>query len=195
MIRWIGRLLLGLLLLAGGAWVWEKFQVINPFRNETHTMQQSVLKEVVLMGKLQLVKYHFRDVVEHEIVKPLLPNAKALLIVAGEVVGCVDLVKMNAQDIVIQGDTVVATLPAPEICVQKIDHSQSKLYNTQFAFFEEGQLVDAAYRQAEAQLQKSAQALQIEQQTESAAGQVLRPLLERLTQRPVKIRFHAGSVK
>ena len=181
------RLTLWVLLIAGVIWAWEQVRQWNPFRTETQTSHNVVLKEIVALGKMELVKYNFRDIVEHEVVKPLLPNAKALLIVTGEVVGCIDLTKVKTEDFHTQDDTLVLTLPQPEICVSKIDHSKSKVYNTEYALFEEGKLVDDAYKQAEEQLQKSAQEMNILPQTKANAEKILRPFLEKISDKKIKL--------
>ena len=179
------RLALWLLLIAGVIWAWEQVRQWNPFRYETQTSHNVVLKEIVALGKMELVKYNFRDIVEHEVVKPLLPNAKALLIVTGEVVGCIDLTKVKTEDFHTQGDTLVLTLPQPEICVFKIDHSKSKVYDTQYAFLDEAKLVDNAFQKAESQIAKNAQQMGILEQTKKSAEQILKPFIENVSKKKV----------
>jgi hypothetical protein len=186
-MRFYIRLFLFLLMAAALIWAWEKVRHLNPLRSENQTEHNVVLKEIVALGKMELVKYHFRDIVEHEVVKPLLPNAKALLIVTGEVIGCIDLTKVKTEDFHVQADTLVITLPQPELCVTSIDHSKSKVYNTEFALFEEGQLVDDAYKQAETQLQKSAQEMNILPETKTNAEKILKPFLEKIAGKKVKL--------
>src|SRR5688500_6085273 len=76
----------------------------------------TILTQVEELGRMELVRYHFKDIVEYsQTTSRWLPDSKAVLIVAGEAVGCIDLQKMTEQDITFIGDSVVQIqLPAPE---------------------------------------------------------------------------------
>lgn len=148
-----------------------------------------VLEEVSAMGKLELVKYHFKDVVEQEIVRQWLPNSKAILIVQGEAIGCVDLTLLHPTDIQSSGDTLFIQLPEPELCVFKIDHGRSKVYNTEYTFMDESRLIEQAYRQAELQIKTSALEMGILDQAKDNARKVLTPILEKSSGKSVVIRY------
>ncbi|MBC7922658.1 MAG: DUF4230 domain-containing protein [Ferruginibacter sp.] len=160
----------------------------------TVTNQTVILQEVTAMGKLELVKYNFKDVVEHEIVKQWLPNPRAILIISGEAIGCIDLTKITRADLIqTPQDTLIIYLPEPELCVNKINHERSKVYNVEYAMFEEGQLVSEAYAKAEKQIGQSAQQMGILAQTKGNAEQILKPLLERVSGRKVLLRYRTGE--
>lgn len=194
-VSWLIRFVILALLLLGiqaawravrsGDWLTGIFKGDNP----TETVHTVVLQEITAMGKLELVKYNFKDVVEQEIVKMWLPNAKAVLIVQGEAIGCVDLTKIKIADITSEQEILVVHMPQPELCVFKIDHSKSKVYNTEYAFTEEAQLVQEAYKQAEKQIQKSALDMGILKQTEENATKILTPILEKASGKKVMIKF------
>jgi hypothetical protein len=144
------------LLVAGGAALYNRFfaepPTTEPLPVVTH---HTVLTQVTRMGKLELVKYNFRDIVEYEkgrttgyeLLNQYLNKARVVLIVNGEAVGCIDLTKVEAADVVEGDSTVIVYLPEPELCVYKINHDQSKLYDTQNTYFqEEGKLVNEATR-------------------------------------------------
>nr|WP_295930902.1 DUF4230 domain-containing protein [uncultured Dyadobacter sp.] len=195
LISWLVRLLVLILLLAGIHALWSGFRSGSGLpgwltgENETETMHTVVLQEISSMGKLEVVKYNFKDVVEQEIVKMWLPNAKAILIVQGEAIGCVDLAKISMEDISSDDETLVVNMPEPELCVFKIDHSKSKVYNTEYAFTDEAKLVQEAYKQAEKQIQKSALDMGILEQTEVNARKILTPMLEKASGKKVVIKF------
>ncbi len=107
----------------------------------------------------------------------------------GEAIGCVDLTKMDIADLRNEGDSLVVHLPEPELCVFKIDHDRSKVYNTEYAFMEEAQLVQEGYRQAEKQIRQSALDMGILDQTRENARKLLTPLLERASGRKVVVKF------
>lgn len=181
------------LLVVGLLTIWEQVRTA-PFmarftRQPDQTTHSVVLERVTALGKLELVRYTFKDIVEHEQVNAILPNARAVLIVEGEAVGCVDLTKITSDDISTQGDSLTLRLPAPEVCVWKINHQRSRVYDTQYTFLNEAQLVSEAYRRAEAQVKASALQSGILDQTRQNAVTLLRPLLGQLTQKHVGLVF------
>ncbi len=156
------------------------------------TKSVSLIEKIEAVGKLELVKYQIKDVVE--VTKPsgsaYIPDAKVLLVVSGEAVGCLDLTKMQASHVREGSDSVVVELPAPELCYYKIDHANSKVYDTKFTLLNgEAGLVDEAYRKAEQQIKASAESFHILEQTKINAQLVLRPMLEQLTDKKVILVF------
>jgi hypothetical protein len=194
-IRFIVRLLslAGIVFLA----VWVSRSCGKPSEEnkaETVTHHTVVLQEITAMGKLELVKFNFKDVVEHEVVKEWLPNSRAVLIVSGEAIGCIDLTKVQLTDLVAnQTDTLLIYLPEPELCVNKINHEQSKVYNVEYALFEEGKLISEAYAKAEKQIGTSALQMGILDQTRENADKMLKPLLEKVSGKKVLLRYRLGG--
>jgi hypothetical protein len=156
---------------------------------ESVTDHRVLLTRITQIGKLELVRYNFKDIVEHEQAQMLLPNAKAVLIVEGEAIGCIDLTRIKPADIQTAPDSLVIRLPQPELCVWKINHERSRIYDTQWALLNPDQLVSDAYRQAERQMRQSALQGGLMAQTRQSADRVLRPLLESVAGRPVRLVF------
>jgi hypothetical protein len=160
----------------------------------THNM---VLQQVSAIGELELVKYHFKDVVEYQkeqtdysIINSVLPKAKVVLIVSGEAIGCIDLTKITTNDISDSKDTMYVYLPKPEMCVNKIDHQQSKVYDLSNGYFvEQGKMVSDAYAAAETQIQQSALNMGILEQTNENALKILGPMLDKIAGKKVVLRF------
>lgn len=170
--------------------LWEKFKDFNPFAiKDIQTTHNMVLKEMTVLGKLELSNFAFRDVVEQELVRDYLPNPKAILIVQGEAIGCIDLSKINAEDIATKDDTLIVHLPDPELCSYRIDHSKSKIYDTEYAFMNEQSLMNEAYTRAEAKIKQSALEMGILEQTKKNAELVLKPLLETITGKKVVLQY------
>lgn len=194
-LRLLLRLLLFFILIVGVISLWENWRTGSWLpdwfsrENKTETAQTVVLQEITALGKLELVRYNFKDIVEQQVIKQWLPNAKAVLIVQGEAVGCVDLTQMDIADIEAGRDTLVIHLPDPELCFFKIDHDRSKVYNTEYAFMEEAQLVQEAYKQAERQIRQSALDMGILDQTRENARKMLTPMLEQASGRKVVLLF------
>jgi hypothetical protein len=196
-IRFVVRLLLVALLVAGAAALYNRFFAEPPeTASQPVVTHHTVLTQVTRMGKLELVKYNFRDIVEYEkdrtdskFFNQYLDKAKAVLIVNGEAVGCVDLTRIEAADVVEGDSTVIVYLPEPELCVYKINHEQSRLYDTQNTYFqEEGKLVNEAYAAAEKKVRQSALDMGILEQAEENARQILQPFLEQVSGKKVILR-------
>ena len=186
------RLALWVIVLAGFLAIWEQVRAaswLSRFtRQPDQTTHSVVLERVVALGKLELVRYTFKDIVEHERANLLLPNSRAVLIVEGEAVGCIDLTKLRSTDVVTEGDSLLVRLPAPELCTWKINHERSRVYDTNYTFLNEAQLVSDAYRQAERQVRASAMQSGILDQTRRNAVTLLQPILAQLTGKPVSVR-------
>ena len=113
-------ILLGLPFFIGYHWKnWTNPPAPAPTNTEVTTM---LITEIEALGKMELVKYRFQEVTEvKELSKEFLNilkldvDAKAVLITQGEAVGCIDMLKISAQDVRITQDTVWMHLPNLEI--------------------------------------------------------------------------------
>ena len=194
LVHLVRRLVPLLFLVALGWFLWKKIGPVldglNPLAQEPRVTvtHNTVLTQVEALGKLELVRYRFKDVVEYKRTNRLtiLPDAKVALIVAGEATGCLDLRKIRPQDVVLEGDSVVRVfLPAPELCNFQVRHDQSQVFSTNNSFFQDADLVDQGYKCAEAQVRTAALQSGILAETQRNAQQILAPLLHTLTGRRV----------
>lgn len=152
----------------------------------SHTM---VVQQIEEMGKLEVVKYNIQDMMEYEKVRQWLPNSKATLKIVGEVIACVDLTTIGENDIITKGDSVSLTLPMPEICHYKIDHSRSRVYNMQYGLWETAEVVEDAYKKAEEQIYQQAQNMGIEKESRENTIKVLTPILRAMGFTKIHIGF------
>jgi len=204
MIRSFIRIALLVLLIAGSIAIYNKF-FYHPAETKSaiHITHNTILQEVTRIGKLELVRYNFKDILEYEKKRELIENktlkewipltipledAKVILIVRGEAVGCIDLTKIKATDLITEGDSLIAYLPEPELCFYRINHDQSKVYDIRNAD-EKATMITEAYKKAETQIRQSALEMGILEQTRTNAGKVLQPLLEQTSGRKVLIRY------
>lgn len=162
--------LFGLVVLTGH---WIKTRWVP--KTEIVSSHHILLEKIEAIGKLELVKYRFSDVIEHTNKTDFLPDASVLLIVKADAVGCIDLTKLTESYIYAEGDSVHIKLPAPEICYIKIDHKHSK--------------VDEAYKYAEQELAKQVRESDILKQTRQNALPLLKPIFEGLGYKKVNITF------
>ena len=147
---------------------------------EVRVSHDILVQQIEELGNLEVVKYNIQDMMEYEKMRAWLPNSKASLKVVGEVIACVDLTKLEKGDIFTKKDSVSLTLPIPEICHYKIDHSRSKVYNIEYGLWESAQLVDEAYYQAEQNLYQEALKMGIAKESRENTIKVLTPILRSL---------------
>lgn len=187
--KFIAQILVFLLVIIGAIFLWEKGKNFTDFfKSESKVNQNLVLNQVTALGKIELVNYQFKDVVESELQKTLLPNSRALLIISGQVIGCIDLTKIKSESFDYKGDSLKIKLPNPEICTNKIDHSQSKVYDVSlFSLLDQSQLIDEAYKKAELQIQDSAMQMGIIEQTKQNADKILKPMFEKISGKKIKL--------
>jgi len=174
-----------ILLIAGYFFISKKFSISTSVESK----HQLLVDKIEAIGKLELVRYQISDVLEHKNKTDFLPEASVLLIVKAEAVGCIDLTKITKDDIEVTADTAVVNLPQPEICYVKIDHKNSRVYDTKMAFFREARLVDEAYKAAEKQITAEVKKSDILKQTKTNATNVLKPIIEGLGYKNVRLTF------
>ena len=160
------RILIGVLIgILLSAW----FMSRNEKLQETSTTHQEVIEKIEAIGKLELVRMDLQDVIEHQVIRQWLPNAKAILIAYGEAAGCIDLQKIKPDDIYVSGDSISIQLPQPELCYCKVDHNKSRIMDTQFNFLSGANIVDGAYKEAEKQMTRTVLKAGILEQTKTNA--------------------------
>jgi nucleoside-triphosphatase THEP1 len=148
------------------------------------------VEKIENLGKMELVKVNIKDVVEQTKERPLfLPNAKAILIIAGEVFAGIDFEKVKREDIVDSGTQVIVTLPKPEILLSKVNHEKSKVYNINWGGFSTAELVDEAYKNAELIIIEEAGKTGYEETCKNNAKALLTPMFRELSGKEVEILF------
>lgn len=154
-----------------------------------------ILGKIEALGKIELVKYNFQEVTEMtELGKEYFqifkvePDAKAVLISQGEAVGCLDLTKMQVQDLSVTQDTIYLKLPEPELCYYKLNLDKTRIYSVQTGVFtDRDKFIERAYRKAEQNIKEAALESGIMEQTRHNAHLLLKPMLEEMTGKTVII--------
>ncbi|MCA6074416.1 DUF4230 domain-containing protein [Fulvivirga sedimenti] len=189
LIPWIAVVLLAiLLLLARTDAKQEPELVIN---------RTAVLQEIEALGKMELVKYNFKEITELTQISEtyfnlfkLGPDQKIALISTGQAVGCVDLTKLEESDVRVENDTLYVKLPSPEICYYKLDMDKTRIYNLETNWLkDERAFIQEAYKQAEDEIRSAALSSGILSQTRTNAELILKPMLEKISGRAVVIQF------
>jgi hypothetical protein len=178
-----------LIILLCGLFIWRscKDTLLGKPQETVQVTHNTVLTKIEGLGRMELVRYNFKDVVEYnKEISRWLPNAKSVLIVAGEAVGCIDLSQVTRQDVQFTNDsTITIRLPEPEICYFKVDHEKSKVFALENTYFQDAALVDDAYKFAEKNIRQSAITAGILEQTAQNADKILKPMLEGMTGKTV----------
>ncbi len=152
-----------------------------------------MVEKVTSMGKLELVKYSMKDVLEKKQVHTILPDERVLFVAVGEVTACIDLTKVARKDIVQDAaqKTVTVTLPQPEICYTKLDHQRSKVYDVSGVILPSTTqaMVEDIYKLAEKRLLENAQQMDITGKARQNAQVIFKPLLEGVSGKTVILKF------
>ena len=192
MIKIINRILLLIFLISVALAIifYLKGGFKNPFRVKTiETTHSLMLEETKALGNLELASFTFKDILDQKITRDYLPDPRALLIIYGEATGCINLAKVQDQDIHVTADSVFVKLPGPTLCHHKIDHSKSTVYDTQYAFMNEALLFEEAFKAAEIKLKESAIEAGILQMTKENAENMLVPVFENISGKKVRLIF------
>lgn len=161
------------------------------FATKTVLTEDVMVEKITSMGKLELVKYSMKDVIERKEIRRILPDQRILFVAVGEVTGCIDLTKVRKRDIASSDDSITITLPKAEICYAKLDHSRSKVYDVSGAWFpsDAKDMVEDIYKIAEQKMLQNAKEMNILAKTEKNATTIFKPFLENLSGKKVGILF------
>ncbi|MFD0792386.1 DUF4230 domain-containing protein [Mucilaginibacter litoreus] len=185
-------LTLAFALVITGFLIFLFFYIKHEF-NTTHSEVNDdiMVSRIVSMGKLELVKYAMKDVIEKKELHMLLPDSRVLFVAVGEVTACIDLTKVRKDDILQSGDSVTVALPQPEICYVKLDHQQSKVYDVSGVWFanKSKQMVEDVYKIAEQKMLASAKQLNVVGKARENAQTIFKPFLESVSGKKVVITF------
>jgi len=157
----------------------------------TEINQDVMVSRIVSMGKLELVKYAMKDVVEKKELHTILPDSRVLFVAVGEVTACIDLTKVKKDDITQGKDSVWVTLPKPEICYVKLDHQKSKVYDVSGVWFADKakNMVEDVYQIAEKKMLATATEMNLLGKAQQNAQLIFKPFLENVSGKKVVLNF------
>ena len=161
------------------------------FVTRTEINEDVMIEKITNMGKLELVKYSMKDVIEKKVTRTLLPDKRILFVATGEVVGCIDLTKVLKEDIVSSKDSVTVFLPNPEICYSKLDHQRSKVYELSGVWSpaDRQEMIEDIYKLAEQRILQNAKEMNVLGKTRENAQTIFKPILENISGKKVGIQF------
>lgn len=161
------------------------------FATKTTLSEDVMMEKITNMGKLELVKYAMKDVIEKKQINRILPNERILFVAVGEVTACIDLIKVNKDDIIHTADSVTIYLPQPEICYVKLDHQRSKVYDVSGVWFpgDSQKMVEDIYKIAEEKILQNAKDMDITGKATANAQTIFKPMLENMSGKKVTLLF------
>lgn len=160
--------------------------------SKTLVTHEALVEEIRTMGKMELATLYVKDIIEYKEVRNFLPDSKVLLMVSGEVNGCVDLQKLSGKDIMLEEDKLTVYLPDPEICYSKVDHEHSKVYEktSWILLDDDAELIDKTYKEAEKYLKSEAITRKALHTAAEKAPAILEPIFKKISgKNTVEIRF------
>jgi hypothetical protein len=192
--RFVNRLsvILVTTLVITGFLIFMFFYLKNELTSSRTEMSDSgMVSKISSMGKLELVRYAMKDVIEQKEIHPILPDSRVLFLAVGEVTACIDLTKIRKPDVVQNKDSVIVYLPQPEICYSKLDHQKSKVYDIRGAWFEDDakNMVEDVYKLGEKRILDNANQMDVLGLARTNAQLIFKPILESISGKPVVLRF------
>jgi hypothetical protein len=99
-----------------------------------------IITEMQSLGRLETSKYMMSTIIDLKreptnVWEEIFGTDSLLLLAEGEVVAGIDMTQINKQDIIVQGDHVSITLPAPVILYSKIDNDRTYVYERMTGLF------------------------------------------------------------
>ena len=125
--------------------------------------QPTVVRQIQQLQRLETVRYSMDKIISAERDSAYLPkfliSDRLLLFVHGEVIGGVDLTKLQASDVSVRGRTVIVHLPTPEILVTRVDNAKTRVYSRDTGLFSspDPNLESEVRQEAERQLKQAAE--------------------------------------
>lgn len=180
------------LLLVGGIGYGTYHFFIKEKKDEIIIEHNFSVTEIQKLGKLEIIKYKTKDIINYEKKRDFyLPDSEILLFYTGELTSCIDLSKINDNDITRNENEVVIKLPKPEICYHKVNLAESKVYKskTWILLDNESELMDDVYKQAENALMSSTVVNPLLEETKKTAPEILIPIFTKITGKKTMIKF------
>jgi flagellar basal body-associated protein FliL len=171
-LSWVLGILVGILLTVAiaGAMVWfatgvgvfHLLTALRSGRTQMNVDQPTVVRQIQQLRRLETVSYAVDKIISGEHENPYLPkflvSDRLLLMVHGEVIGGVDLGKLQPSDVSTQGRSITIHLPSAEVFTTRLDNAQTRVYSRDTGLFSspDPNLETEVRQEAERQLESAA---------------------------------------
>ena len=190
-----------LALLAVGLVVWLAtgtglLSLLRAYRSGTliRIDQPTVVRQIQQLQRLETVSFTMDKIISGEHDSPYLPrflvSDRLLLVVHGEIIAGVDLSKVRADDVTVQGQSISFRLPKAQILVTRLDNSRTRVYSRDTGLFSspDPNLESEVRQEAERQLQEAAVQGDILKTADGNARTTISSLLQGLGFKKVEFR-------
>ena len=200
---WVKAFLFGFLLalFAVGLIIWLAtgtglLSLLRAYRGGTliHIDQPTVVRQIQQLQRLETISFTMDKIISGEHDSPYLPkflvSDRLLLVVHGEVIGGVDLSKLQSADVVVQGQSISLRLPQAQILVTRLDNAQTRVYSRDTGLFSspDPNLESEVRQEAERQIQEAAMQGDILKTADGNARSTISSLLQGLGFKKVDFR-------
>jgi hypothetical protein len=148
--------------------------------------QPTVVRQIQQLQRLETVNYTMDKIISGERDNPYLPKFLAgdrlLLVVHGEVIGGIDLGKVQPGDVSVDARAIWLRIPTAEIFTARIDNAKTRVYSRETGLFSspDPNLESEVREEAERQLQQAALQEGILKSAEQNARSTLSSMLKGL---------------
>jgi Protein of unknown function (DUF4230) len=131
-------------------------------RTVVNVDQPTVVRQIQQLQRLETVSYTMDKIISGEHDAPYFPKFlvgdRLLLVVHGEVIGGVNLAKLQPRDVALQGHDISIRLPQAEVFSTRIDNVKTRVYSRDTGLFSspDPNLESEVREEAERQLQQAA---------------------------------------
>jgi hypothetical protein len=145
-----------------GLGLWHLMSILRGERTQINVDQPTVVRQIQQLQRLETVSYTMDKIISGEHANAYLPKFlvgdRLLLVVHGEVVGGINLARLQPGDVLTQGRKVSIHLPAAEVFSTRIDNARTKVYSRDTGLFSspDPDLESEVREEAERQLQQAA---------------------------------------
>ncbi len=113
--------------------------ILRGGRTQLNVDQPTVVRQIQQLQRLETVSYTMDKIISGEHGNAYLPKFLAgdrlLLVVHGEVVGGINLARLQPGDVLIQGQRVSIHLPPVEVLSTRIDNARTRVYSRDTGLF------------------------------------------------------------
>ena len=121
-----------------------------------NTSGTAVIKEIQKLQRLETSAYTIEKIIDAGTTgnkfQQLLYGDKILLIANGQVIAGFDFSRVGDKDITVEGQRIVANLPAPMILFTRLDNSKTRVYDRSTGIFSKGEKDLEAEARAQAEI-------------------------------------------
>lgn len=160
MRKFIYILLITILLFTGvGLYLYTQYASVQPNKRES----ASVIMKIRALNRLETAAFTIEKIIDVKEnagskISEILFGDAILLVAHGEVIAGIDLSKMKAEDVVIDGTSIKVRLPAPEILTTRLDSEKTRVYDRKQGILTKGDkdIESKARAEAETAIKKAA---------------------------------------